>query len=167
MGFPVGYTELVFPKLFLHILSILGFIRKLISIVFRYLGLQDFLEPDIAWPEHWNRVPEFQSVSALLIREILPVVKFSDLSMELDPPDTCAVCLYEFQAQHEIRRLTNCPHIFHRSCLDRWMGYDQRTCPLCRTPVIPHDMQGAFNERLWAASGIPELYADYPHTTAF
>ncbi|KAI4315447.1 hypothetical protein L6164_028255 [Bauhinia variegata] len=166
MGFPVGCTEMVFPKLFLHILSMLGFIKKLVSLVFRYLGLHDhdFLEPDIAWP---NRVPEFQFFPAMLIREILPVVKFSELLMDLDPRDTCAVCLYEFQAHDEIRRLTNCPHIFHRSCLDRWMGYDHRTCPLCRTPIIPHDMQGPFNESLWAASGIPEFYADYSHSAAF
>ncbi|XP_028767469.1 E3 ubiquitin-protein ligase RHA1B-like [Neltuma alba] len=164
MGFPVGYTDLVFPKIFLHVLSLLGFIRKLITILFRYLGLHDFLEPDIVWP---HPVPEFHSVSAMLIREILPVAKFSDL---VDPPDSCAVCLYEFEADDEIRRLTNCRHIYHRGCLDRWMGYDQRTCPLCRTPFIPHDMQAAFNDRLWAASGIPEFYADseeYPHLSSF
>ncbi|KDP25403.1 hypothetical protein JCGZ_20559 [Jatropha curcas] len=158
MGFPVGYTELLLPKLLIHTLSFLGFIRKLISTMFRYLGLPDFLEPDISWPETPPRVPEFCSVSAVLIREILPVVKFADL---VDPPDSCAVCLYEFEDQDEIRQLTNCRHIFHRSCLDRWVGYDQKTCPLCRTPVIPDDMQEAFNERLWAASGIPEFYGEY------
>ncbi|RVX04127.1 E3 ubiquitin-protein ligase RHA1B [Vitis vinifera] len=78
-----------------------------------------------------------------------------------DPPDQCAVCLYEFEGQEEIRRLTNCRHIFHRSCLDRWMDCDQKTCPLCRTPFIPDDMQEAFNERLWAASALPDFYGDY------
>ncbi|RDX85808.1 E3 ubiquitin-protein ligase RHA1B, partial [Mucuna pruriens] len=160
MGFPVGYTELLFPKLLLHILSLLGFLRKLICALFRFMGLHDFLEPDIAWPEHDTRMPEFESVSAVLIREILPVVKFRDL---VDPPESCAVCLSEFDENDEIRRLANCRHIFHRGCLDRWIRYDQRTCPLCRTPFIPDDMQGAFIEKLWAASGIPELYAEYPH----
>lgn len=158
MGFPVAYSELIFPKIFLHVLSVLSLVRSLITVLFRYLGIHDFLEPDIAWPGPATRMPEFQSVSAMLIREILPVAKFSDL---VDPPESCAVCLYEFQKDDEIRRLTNCRHIYHRGCLDRWMGYDQRTCPLCRTPFIPHDMQGAFNERLWAASGIPEFYADF------
>ncbi|KAK2439091.1 brassinosteroid-responsive RING protein [Trifolium repens] len=157
MGFPVGYTELLFPKLVLHLLSIFTFIRKLICIIFHYLGLPDFIEPDITWPETSTRIPEFESVSALLIREILPVVKFMDL---VDPPESCAVCLTEFEENDEIRRLANCRHIFHRGCLDRWMGYDQRTCPLCRTPFIPDDMQSAFNERLWAASGIPEFRSD-------
>ncbi|XP_018852531.1 E3 ubiquitin-protein ligase RHA1B-like [Juglans regia] len=164
MGFPVGYTELLLPKLFLHTLSVLGFLRKFISTIFRYLGLGDFLEPDISWPDTPDRIPEFHSVSAVLIREILPVVRFSDL---VDPPESCAVCLYEFESQDEIRRLTNCRHIFHKGCLDRWMGYEQKTCPLCRTPFIPDDMQGTINERLWAASGIPEFYGDYSHLTGW
>ncbi|XP_050226542.1 brassinosteroid-responsive RING protein 1-like [Mercurialis annua] len=163
MGFPIGYTELLLPKLLIHTLSFLGFIRKLINTLFRILGLPDFLEPDISWPETPSRMPEFYSVSAVLIREILPVVKFSDL---VDPPDSCAVCLVEFEDQDEIRRLTNCRHIFHKSCLDKWVGYDQKTCPLCRTPVIPEDMQEAFNERLWAASGIPDFYGDYSQINA-
>lgn len=164
MGFPVGYTELLLPKLLLHMLSLLGFIRKLISYFFRFLGLTDFLEPDIVWTEGSRQlVQEFQSVSAVLIREILPVVKFEELvgAGSGDPPDRCAVCLYEFEGQEEIRRLTNCRHIFHRSCLDRWMDCDQKTCPLCRTPFIPDDMQEAFNERLWAASALPDFYGDY------
>ncbi|KAF8379555.1 hypothetical protein HHK36_028995 [Tetracentron sinense] len=162
MGFPVGYAELFFPKLLLHTLSVLGFIRKLISWIFRSLGLGDFLESDIAWPDRPTQFHEFQSVSAILIREILPVVKFEDLiSGDGDTPDSCAVCLYEFEGREEIRRLTNCRHIFHRSCLDRWMDHDQKTCPLCRTPFIPDEMQEAFNERLWAASGIPDFYGEY------
>ncbi|XP_047174810.1 brassinosteroid-responsive RING protein 1-like [Vigna umbellata] len=156
MGFPVGYTEWVLPKVLLHLLSVLGLIRKLLTILLCYMGFHDFFEPDIAWPE---RLPELQSVSAVLIREILPVVKFSEMAgAEGEAAESCAVCLYEFEGDDEIRRLTNCRHIFHRGCLDRWMGYDQRTCPLCRTPFIPHHMQAAFNDRLWAASGIPQFY---------
>ncbi|KAJ1416125.1 Zinc finger, RING-type [Sesbania bispinosa] len=159
MGFPVGYTELMLPKVFVQLLSVLGFIRKLVTILLCYLGLEP---DDIAWPE---RMPEFESVSALLMGEILPVVKFSEVEM-VDPQERCAVCLYDFEAEDEIRRLTNCRHIFHRGCLDRWMGYDRRTCPLCRTPFIPHHMQDTFNEidTLWEASGIPDFYDDHPST---
>ncbi|XP_059643562.1 brassinosteroid-responsive RING protein 1-like [Cornus florida] len=158
MGFPVAYTDILLPKLLLHTLTVLGFIRKLISTLLRSLGLGDFLEPDISWTDRPDSVSEFHSVSAVLIRELLPVVKFSDL---VDPPESCAVCLYEFDGSDEIRRLTNCRHIFHRSCLDRWMDHDQKTCPLCRTPFIAEDLQDEFNERLWAASGISDYYGEY------
>ncbi|KAF8380189.1 hypothetical protein HHK36_027671 [Tetracentron sinense] len=168
MGFPVGYTELFLSKLLLRTLSILVFIRKLISWLFRFVGLGDFLESDISLPDRPTHIPEFYSVSAVLIREILPVVKFEDLvSGEGHTQDSCAVCLYEFEGQDEIRRLTNCRHIFHRSCLDRWMNHDQKTCPLCRTLFIPEEMQEAFNERLWAASGIPDFYGDYSSISGF
>lgn len=168
MGFPVGYTELFIPKLLIHTLSFLGFIRKFITIFFSYLGLQDFIDsPDINgvssnWSDPPTRIPEVHSVSAFLIRESLPVVKFSEL---IDPPESCAVCLYEFEADDEIRRLTNCCHIFHKGCLDRWMGYDQKTCPLCRTPFLKDDIQGTINERFWAASGIPDFYSEYSQIT--
>uniref|UniRef100_A0A5B6YL74 Putative E3 ubiquitin-protein ligase RHA1B n=1 Tax=Davidia involucrata TaxID=16924 RepID=A0A5B6YL74_DAVIN len=162
MGFPVGYTDLLLPKLLLHTLTLLGFIRKLICALFCSLGLGDFLDSDIAWTARPENPAEFHSVSAVLIRELLPVVKFSEL---VEPPESCAVCLYEFEGGDEIRRLTNCRHIFHRSCLDRWMDHDQKTCPLCRTPFIPDDLQDAFNERLWAASGISDFYGEYSPIT--
>ncbi|MBA0638506.1 hypothetical protein Godav_025016, partial [Gossypium davidsonii] len=73
MGFPVGYTEVFLPKLFVHTLSFLGFIRNLISALFDFMGLTNFLETDAVWPENPTRTtPEHPPVSALLIREILP-----------------------------------------------------------------------------------------------
>ncbi|XP_009625200.1 brassinosteroid-responsive RING protein 1 [Nicotiana tomentosiformis] len=163
MGFPVGYTDLFLPKLLVHVLTILGFIRKFICTLFTVLGLGDFLEPEMPFPTRPESHSELHSVSATLIRELLPVVKFSEL---VEPPESCAVCLYEFDGDDEIRRLTNCRHIFHRSCLDRWMDHDQKTCPLCRTPFIPDDMQDSFNERLWLASGISDFYGEYSPVAA-
>ncbi|PSS09392.1 E3 ubiquitin-protein like [Actinidia chinensis var. chinensis] len=158
MGFPVGYTELLLPKLLLHTLSVLGLILILISSLLRSLGLADFLDQDVPWPTRPDSTPEPHSVSAVLIRELLPVVKFADL---VDPlTEICAVCLYEFDGGDEIRRLTNCRHVFHRSCLDRWMDHDRRTCPLCRTQFVPDDLMDGFNERLWAASGISDFYGE-------
>ncbi|KAL8253793.1 hypothetical protein R6Q59_032014 [Mikania micrantha] len=158
MGFPIGYTDVYLPKFLIHVLTVLGFIRRLISAIFWFVGLSDFLEPDFSPdPTRTESVYQVQSASALLIREILPVVKFSEL---VDPPESCAVCLYEFDAGDEIRPLTNCRHIFHRCCLDRWIDHDQKTCPLCRTPFISDDLQNTFNERLWAASDVGDYFGD-------
>lgn len=158
MGFPVGYTDLYLPKLLIHILTLLNFIRKFLSFVFHLIGLSDFLEPELSSdPTRIEPVTHFHSVSAALIRELLPVVKFSEL---VDPPESCAVCLYEFDGGDEIRRLTNCCHVFHKCCLDRWMDHDQKTCPLCRKQFVPEDLQGLFSEKLWVASGIADYYGD-------
>lgn len=157
MGFPVGYTEVFFPNVFLHTLSLLGFIRNLIFSLFHFLGLSDLLETDAGWPETRAQLPDNPPASVLLIREFLPVIKFRDIAG--DPPESCAVCLYEFEASEEIRCLTNCKHIFHRACLDRWMDHDQKTCPLCRMPFVPDEMSDEFNQRLWASES--EVHHDF------
>ncbi|KAK2372110.1 brassinosteroid-responsive RING protein [Trifolium repens] len=135
MGFP---TEIVLPKVFVQLLSVLSFIRKIIAILFFYIGLNS----EFPFSE---TIPEFSPVNPLiLIREILPVVKFSELAVVEYLPESCTVCLSEFKAEDEIQRLINCRHIFHRNCIDRWMGYDHITCPLCRTMILPyHHMQDA------------------------
>ncbi|CAN7090559.1 unnamed protein product, partial [Brassica rapa subsp. narinosa] len=159
MGFPLGYSEILLPKIFLHVLSFLG-LRKLISTLFWFIGLPDFLEPEpvtSSWPDpppnsttSTNQDSHLFS-AALLAGEILPVVKFSDLNRP--ESECCAVCLYDFENDDEIRRLTNCRHIFHKECLDRWiMDYSQMTCPLCRTQFIPDDLQRSFNQKLWSES---------------
>ncbi|KAL4351994.1 hypothetical protein GQ457_06G031890 [Hibiscus cannabinus] len=162
MGFPVGYTDVFLPKLFVHTLWFLGFIRYVIVALLSCLGLSDFLETDTVWQENRTRTrPENPPVSALLIREILPVIKFEELVVEGEPPESCAVCLYEFEGGEEIRWLRNCRHVFHRACLDRWMDHDQKTCPLCRTAFVPDELQEEFNQRLWAASGVGDLHSEY------
>ncbi|XP_027336742.1 E3 ubiquitin-protein ligase RHA1B-like [Abrus precatorius] len=164
MGFPVGYAEVFFPNPFLHTLALLGLLRNLVFFLFHFLGLSDFLESEVTWPDpaagartaDMARTP---SLSAVLIRELLPVAKFGDL--EENKETSCAVCLFEFSAEEEIRCMRNCTHIFHQSCVDRWIDHDQKTCPLCRTPFVPDDMLDDYNQRLWAASGVTEFYADY------
>ena len=48
----------------------------------------------------------------------------------------CAVCLCKIGGGEEIRVL-KCDHVFHRDCLDRWVGFKNATCPLCRQSVGP------------------------------
>ncbi|XVF18209.1 hypothetical protein REPUB_Repub11eG0001800 [Reevesia pubescens] len=48
----------------------------------------------------------------------------------------CAICLCKIDEDDEIREL-RCDHLFHKVCLDRWIGYRRSTCPICRTSLIP------------------------------
>ncbi|XP_020220308.1 E3 ubiquitin-protein ligase RHA1B [Cajanus cajan] len=158
MGFPVGYAEVFFPNPFIQTLAFLGFLRNLVFLLFDTLGLSDFLQTDVAWPDPAapDAAPRPPSASALLIRELLPVARFGD-----SEESACAVCLLEFSSEEEIRCMRNCKHIFHRACVDRWIDHDHKTCPLCRSPFVPDDMLDDYNQRLWAASGVTEFYADY------
>lgn len=173
MGFPAGYTEVLLPKILLTTLSLLGLFRKLILSFLRLLGLSSFIEPaaDFEQPEPG---PDHSSISSAgaLIREMLPAVTYADVLAsygpdEPGPPEGCAVCLYEFEEEDEIRRMRNCRHMFHRCCVDRWIDHDRKTCPLCRKPFVPDELQEDFNEKLWAASGIPDFYAEYSPITSF
>lgn len=47
--------------------------------------------------------------------------------------EKCTICLANFEADAEVRRL-KCKHLFHLDCVDRWlMGNKQ--CPMCRVHV--------------------------------
>ncbi|KAI3467170.1 hypothetical protein Pfo_023833 [Paulownia fortunei] len=46
----------------------------------------------------------------------------------------CAVCLCKIDEDDEVREL-RCDHLFHRACLDRWLGYGHMTCPVCRNKL--------------------------------
>ncbi|KAM3369106.1 hypothetical protein ACQJBY_017168 [Aegilops geniculata] len=170
MGFPVGYSELLLPKQLLHLLLLLGYLRRFLLWAFDAVGLGDLLDlgdehlaQEHARADHaaaaaqhallQHRGPEFRPVTAMVIEEVLPVVRFDELEAAACVDGDCAVCLSGIGGGDEVRRLSNCRHAFHRGCLDRWMEHDQRTCPLCRAPLIPDEMAGA----LWAtAAGVPD-----------
>lgn len=151
MDFPLSYKDFSLPIFINNTLSFLGLMKELLFVtLFHYSGVEYFLHPDICWQTRpKTRHEEMSLTLAVLTREHLPVMKYSEL---VDPPESCAVCLIEFSDNEEIRKLTHCPHIFHRKCVDVWMDHDRKTCPLCRTPFISDDMQEAFEDRLWTAS---------------
>ncbi|KAL6896650.1 hypothetical protein ACP4OV_007222 [Aristida adscensionis] len=48
----------------------------------------------------------------------------------------CVVCLSGVEEGEEVREL-RCRHVFHRSCLDRWLlARPLATCPLCRCRLL-------------------------------
>lgn len=50
-----------------------------------------------------------------------------------DQEVSCAVCLCKIEDDDEMREL-RCNHLFHKVCLDRWVGHSRsNTCPICRT----------------------------------
>jgi RING-H2 zinc finger protein RHA1 len=175
MGFPVGYSEMMLPPVLLQVLLLLGHLHRFLLWAFHAVGLGDLIDLGINYPlpasAAWeqqqqesahgggadatlqHRRPEFRPVPAVLIDEALPVVRFAELAGTACGNSDCAVCLCGIAAGDEVRRLNNCRHAFHRGCLDRWMAHDQRTCPLCRAPLLSGD--------LWAAAPWPVDVGDY------
>jgi E3 ubiquitin-protein ligase RHA2 len=48
----------------------------------------------------------------------------------------CVVCLSTIEEGDEIRVL-RCDHMYHKNCLDKWVGFKHNTCPLCRESLRP------------------------------
>ncbi|KAF0933248.1 hypothetical protein E2562_017045 [Oryza meyeriana var. granulata] len=173
MGFPVGYSELLLPRLLLQVLLLLGHLHRFLLWAFHAVGLGDLIDnPPVAATEQelmqgrggvaeaWasstlqHRRPEFRALPPMAIEEALPVVRFDELVASAPAAvcggGDCAVCLSGIGGRDEVRRLANCRHVFHLGCLDRWMAHEQGTCPLCRAPLIPDELLPA------AAAGLPD-----------
>jgi len=62
------------------------------------------------------------------LNKLLPTYKFSPSAENQD--NECAICYEEFNEKSVIRKL-NCPHMFHKNCIDQWIDRKKFTCPLC------------------------------------
>lgn len=69
------------------------------------------------------------------VLQALPVVEFTvtDCPGAVD----CAICLAEFDQSDKVRRLPNCHHCFHVSCIDTWFS-SHSSCPTCRRRCSVH-----------------------------
>ncbi|GLJ06711.1 hypothetical protein SUGI_0045880 [Cryptomeria japonica] len=125
-----GSSELFFPRVILHVIYVLGFMKSAVSCLVRCVGFGGFEPGTSSVPEQADRA---EVMTAERIRARLPVVTLGALA---EKDIMCAVCLHDLNGEEEIRRLNNCRHIFHRGCLDKWLDYEHTTCPLCRSPFL-------------------------------
>jgi hypothetical protein len=51
---------------------------------------------------------------------------------------TCGVCLSNMEENDELTPMTQCVHIYHSTCVDKWLDMNH-TCPTCRTEEDPHN----------------------------
>jgi len=49
--------------------------------------------------------------------------------------ECCSICLFGLEENEDVRLLPQCPHCFHKTCIDPWLRL-KRTCPVCNTPVL-------------------------------
>ncbi|KAI3906140.1 hypothetical protein MKW92_004138 [Papaver armeniacum] len=137
------------PTFILVTCYILSFIKTFISSILQILGFVKFVDSeDVISSQAYLQTEHHYSVvaSVNLIKRARPAVKFEDREVDACDQDSCAICLCEYEDQDEIRPLMNCRHIFHGSCLNRWMINNQTTCPLCRTSLVPSQIEKAFEE---------------------
>ncbi|KAF7833219.1 putative E3 ubiquitin-protein ligase XERICO [Senna tora] len=71
-------------------------------------------------------------------RSRTPTIRFDSVCGCIQTDHECTVCLTQFEPDSEINSLA-CGHVFHKDCLEKWLGYWNITCPLCRTPLLPEE----------------------------
>jgi len=135
----MGITSLLLPLIVLNLLlSLFPFlilvIRPILQLATPYL--QFFARNHFEWlpdsPFHsYNIIPLHRPTSSLC--DIGLTV--SQYTRELGQVE-CVFCLCDIDEGEEIRDLA-CKHVFHRSCLDRWLEVGRATCPLCRDSLLP------------------------------
>ncbi|KAI5013595.1 hypothetical protein ZWY2020_037108 [Hordeum vulgare] len=54
MGFPVGYSELLLPKQLVHLLHLLGYLRRFLLWAFDVVGLDNLLDLGDKHPTTWS-----------------------------------------------------------------------------------------------------------------
>jgi len=54
--------------------------------------------------------------------------------------DNCSICLEEFKNKDKIRKLNNCHHTFHKSCIDIWLK-NKFQCPTCKNNLFENKIK--------------------------
>ncbi|KAM7503799.1 hypothetical protein LguiB_002703 [Lonicera macranthoides] len=71
-------------------------------------------------------------------RTLTPSIRFDSVPIVNQPEMECPVCLTEFKPEAEINHLS-CGHVFHKTCLEKWVNCWNFTCPLCRNQIISYE----------------------------
>ncbi|KAL7086523.1 hypothetical protein ACP275_13G007000 [Erythranthe tilingii] len=74
-------------------------------------------------------------------RNRTPSMSYASIFVHECPKQECSICLSEFEPKSEINQLS-CGHVFHKSCLEKWLNYWNTTCPLCRNlMMLPQEVE--------------------------
>jgi hypothetical protein len=50
--------------------------------------------------------------------------------------DQCTICLDDYKRGDQLVRLHNCTHVFHLSCVSKWLITSKNECPCCRAVAV-------------------------------
>lgn len=100
-----------------------------------------------AAPSNNNSLPT-KSVCVSVAQNGLSLEEFNELQVVRAPPaapdaaeDMCSVCYCEKQEGELLRVLPNCPHTFHKDCIDAWF-IENASCPECRRRSVSQRTRG-------------------------
>jgi len=128
--------------LVISVLALIIVFLGVLYLIFKFLRKSSTLFPI----PHFNYNPDLFSFSSPQLQHLfflhdsgldqtaidaLPVFLYGNVTISLEQPFDCAVCLNEFSDTDKLRLLPVCSHAFHLHCIDTWL-LSNSTCPLCR-----------------------------------
>lgn len=115
----------IFKEIFCSILHVIGF---------RITSWEEF-SVDPSGSAECNRSPSESYMEEF--RSRIPAMQYDSI---LTRDRECSICISEFEPTTEVNHLS-CGHVFHKSCLEKWLSYWNTTCPLCRNYMMPQDAE--------------------------
>ncbi|KAH3915592.1 hypothetical protein HBI56_148050 [Parastagonospora nodorum] len=88
-------------------------------------------KPPVASEEDVASAPglfRIRNIAGILMAEAVD----GEETVSLATDARCLVCLCDFEADEEARKLVKCEHLFHKICIDQWLTTGRNSCPLCR-----------------------------------
>lgn len=108
--------------------------------------------------------PSSSSANLRILRENLSLTTLGNIEHRLPEAHECAVCLNKLKKNSQVWELSNCSHVFHKHCLEKWLSYDSRmTCPLCRQALISPSSTAPgshLQQPSWAVERMLYLFGD-------
>ena len=50
---------------------------------------------------------------------------------------SCTICLSNYEKNENVSYLNNCNHLFHTTCINKWLTNFNHKCPVCRLSANP------------------------------
>ncbi|EUB56012.1 RING finger protein [Echinococcus granulosus] len=100
-----------------------------------YLENDPILHPAPGLSVPFSQLTEDQQVTIAMRMALiatLPIFIYDDNENAKLPE--CVICMCEYEAGDEMRKMPMCSHIFHRACIDDWLTRSL-TCPSCLQEV--------------------------------
>ncbi|KAK7349286.1 hypothetical protein VNO77_06536 [Canavalia gladiata] len=98
----------------------------------------------LGWCTHTNHIPPIPATDVSSYDKFSPCLSLESRSITFQYKEAeaaegtnqteCVICLTTFEEGESVRKLHTCKHMFHTSCIDKWLG-SHSGCPLCRTQI--------------------------------
>ncbi|KAG1363776.1 putative E3 ubiquitin-protein ligase XERICO [Cocos nucifera] len=132
-------SEGMLTLLLVNTALIVSVLKEIACSVLHILGLRTF--PSASDPAGTGSTSDRPSEPTLADRfrsRVKPIRFGSAFGRRRQQAIDCRVCLVRFEPESVVNRLP-CGHLFHETCLERWLDYHHATCPLCRSHLLPAD----------------------------